>query len=247
LTRQLWVWGERGEFKLYQVPEGRYKLHVRQGNLVEIEREVTSKPGEETDIGTLRMESGAEVYGTVTRSDGAPLEGVVKVYLVRKVRDERTGHEVFQTVKRAVCKTDGTYRLKGIPEGEFLIQVLEEDVTGTNPAAPVSIAAGTGGIQRDLTLHGAGFVRLSFVDLIDGELRAVIMPKTELVHLESGEFKLWTGERTPYRGGRYAIRVDLKQPDGTLQRHENVKEVTIQEGETVGPIELALHEIRNGG
>ncbi|MHC4548111.1 MAG: carboxypeptidase-like regulatory domain-containing protein [Planctomycetota bacterium] len=246
IARQLQVFGENGTFKLYQVPEGNYLLRVRFGNYIDAHLEVEAIGGQEVDVGSITLREGAEIYGTVRRSDGSELEGVVKVHLGRKVKS-RSGQEVFEIVGRSYALKDGTYRIKGVPVGSFwLWPESVKDPSGVTDPVPIEVARGVGGVQRDLVIHGEGFLELKFMDEVDGKVTHVVPPPTYLIETATGKEIRWFGAGTRLQGGRYEVAVELKDAAGVPHRYK-VREVAVQEGKTTGPIEVRLFEIRNGG
>ncbi len=244
IQRQMQVFGEDGKFTLYQVPEGKYLLHIKYGNYINRTLEVAAIGGKEVDVGTVTMQEGAEVYGTVTRSNGAELEGVVKVHLGRKVRN-RAGREVFDIVGRAYALRDGRYRIKGVPTGSFWLwpESVKDPSDVTDPV-PVEIGVGVGGVQRDLVIYGTGFLELKFMEEIEGRIVHVVQPVTYLIETRTGKEIRWFGEGTRLRPGRYEIHVQLQDADGVSHRYK-AGDASVQEGETTGPIEIRLFEIRN--
>lgn len=235
--RPLPVWGENGEFRMQGVPEGRYTLLARYGNLQDgVVPGVEVAVGGETDVGLIQMAEGAEIAGVVRLSSGRPIEKTVKVHLSRKVG------EGWETVRYAYCQPDGGYSLKGLPPGAFWIQPSDGKSRTTDPL-PVEIPAGTAFLRQDLVLEGQGFLKLSFVDFLEGQERPVVQPPVWLREEASGKVLRWTGEGTALRPGRYRMLLDLNDSAGVSQRYE-ANEVLVQEGETAGPIVVRLHEIR---
>jgi len=232
------VWGENGAFEVKSVPAGAYSLLVRYGNLVDATvDDVQVVSGADTDVGTITMRSGAEIRGTVRRSSGKPLEKSVKVVLARKL-----GENEFRTVKYAYCQKDGTYALKGVPEGTFVIQPTDGDAR-TTPPLEVTIAGDTGFVEKDLVLYGIGRLRFQFLDLVDGRPQAVMQPTVWIRYAESGETVRWHADGTPLRPGPATVFVDLPDADGAPRRYAAC-EAVVKEGELPDPIEVRLYEIR---
>ena len=243
VARQLQVRSEAdGGFKLYGVPEGRYTLHVLHEELIDAAVPVEAVGGEERDIGVITLQRGAEIYGTVTRSGGGPLEGVVSVWL--GTRDP--GQEHPRTVAHVAARSDGVYRMPGIAPGSYLLwpESIQNPSAVTKPLR-VEIGSSTGAVQQDLVIHGEGFLQIRFMDLVEGQLRHVVQPVTWLRDTASGEEIRWFGEGTRLQSGRYEVFVEQPGPDGVPQRY-SAATVRVQEGETTGPIEVRLFEIRNG-
>lgn len=246
VARQLQVWGEDGAFKIYQVPAGRYRLHIRWGSYVDAVRPVDAVGGVETDVGTISLASGAEIYGVVTRANGRPLEGVVKVLLSAK-RKNRAGREVYELVRRAWVQKDGTYRLRGIPEGTFYLQPESvQERSSTTPPERIEVPPAAGGIERNLVLYGETHLKIRFLDLVNGQERQVVPPPTWAVEERTGKEIRWYGEGTTLRPGRYTVYVDLKTEEGVSQRYKCFA-IDLQEDGNPDPIEVRLYEIRDGG
>jgi hypothetical protein len=240
------VWGENGAFTIYQVPAGRYRLRIRWGSYVDAVVPIEAAGGVETDVGTITLRSGAEIYGSVTRANGKPLEGVVKVLLSARVKN-RAGRESYQLVRRAWVQKDGTYRLRGIPEGTFFLQpesVSQESTT--TPPERVEVPPNAGGIERNLVLYGEARMRIRFVDLVRGQERQVVPPTTWAVEERSGKEIRWYGEGTTLRPGKYTVYVDMNNAEGVSQRYRCFT-IDLQEDGDPDPIEVRLYEIRDGG
>jgi hypothetical protein len=236
--RPIPVWGENGEFTLAGIPTGTYQLLVRYGNLVDatVDR-VEVKSGETTDVGAITMQVGAEIRGTVRRANGKPIEKTVKVVLARRLAEGD-----YRTVRTAFCQKDGSYSLRGVPAGEFVLQPSDGGAQTTEPI-DVSVPEGTGFVEKDLLLHGAGHLRLSFLDLVDGRPTVVMQPPVWLEEKSTGKTIRWFSDGTPLRPGAYRILVDLRVGDSDPRRYE-AGEALVQEGEPGDPIEVRLNEMR---
>ncbi len=247
IERQLQIFGENGKFEMFQIPEGKYVMQVRYGNLQDTHKDIEIVGGEETDAGTITLETGNEIYGTVRMANGKPLKGVVRVSLGKRQKT-LAGHQVFEIVGRAYVQRDGTYSIKGVPPGDFW---LEPQTTGatqrTTDPIRVSIKPSTGGLERNLLLYGFGTVSLKFLDLVDEQLVHVHRPEQAfLVEAATGKEIRWYSDGQALRPGRYTLFVVMKREDGVPQRYK-AAEVNVQEGEKPDPIEVRLDEIRNGG
>jgi hypothetical protein len=247
-ARQLRATGTKGEFTIHQVPGGPYTLFLRTGRLVDRGLQIEVEGGRTTDVGVVTLQEGAVVTGTVRLSSGHELEGVVRVHLARRVYDEIRKREDWQTVSRGPCRKDGSYTLTGVPEGSYFLwpeQVDRWNRNVTDPV-PVEVRRGEGVVRKDLVVYGEGSLDLVFRDRVTGGVRQVVPPTTYLVEQGSGKEVRWFGTGTPLRPGRYQLVVELPDETGVSHRYA-VREVVVQEGETTGPIEVALHETRDGG
>jgi hypothetical protein len=83
------------------------------------------------------------------------------------------------------------------------------------------------------------------MDEIQGTVREVVRPKTFMVERATGEEFQWFGEGHALRPGTYSVTFELKDGNGVPQRYK-WQDVEIQDGETAGPIEVRLYEIRSG-
>ncbi|MHC4940456.1 MAG: carboxypeptidase-like regulatory domain-containing protein [Planctomycetota bacterium] len=250
-TSQLRQWfrnTDRGKFKMQGLPEGAYKLVVRYPGLVDREIDIVAVAGKDTDVGTIVLHEGAEVWGTVRRASGKELPPVVRVVVAKKIT-KRDGKQVFwQTVGRVVVQKDGSYRIRGLPNGTYYIQPLQRGANlGTSEPEELTIRSASDTVQRNITMYGEGYVDLAFYDLVRGSRTRVIVPPCYLIRKADGEETRWQGNRTPLRPGTYSLQVELQDENGVPKRHtiRDPEAITVQEDETTGPIEVSLHEIRD--
>jgi len=245
LTRQLRAFGKNGEFTAYSVPEGDYEVTVRYPIYVEQTRKVTAVAGEEADLGTITMQEGAEVSGVVRNSKNQVPDGRIRVHLAKKVFNARLQRDDWVTVKRGHCDKDGAYVLKGVPPGTYWLWPENmTKISRTTPETEIVVTAGTGLIARDLTMWGEGKLKLRFLDEVDGSVREVVRPKfTWVIEKRTGKEIRWFGEGQAMRPGTYTVVFQLRDRNGDPKRY-SWRDVEIQAGETTGPIEVKLHEIR---
>ena len=245
LTRQLRTFGKDGEFTAYSVPEGRYELRVRYPTYIDEVLKVTAVAGKETDLGTITMRAGAEVRGVVRDSKNQVPDGRIRVHLAKKVYNPRLERDEWVTLKRGICGKSGAYLLRGVPPGRFWLwpESLSK-ISGTTPEVEVVVPAGAGLVTRDLILWGEGKLKLRFMDEVDGSIREVVRPKfTWVLERRIGKEIRWFGEGQALRPGRYTVVFQLPDENGDPKRY-SWRDVEIQAGETTGPIEVRLHEIR---
>ncbi|MFQ5844387.1 MAG: hypothetical protein ACE5JG_05285 [Planctomycetota bacterium] len=229
------AWGRDGAFRVYGVPEGKYDVVVRYGNLMDaVQHGVEAKAGVEVDVGTIRMEPGSMIVGTLRRASGKPLEETVLLHLGRKKADRP------ETVRRAYAQTDGSYTIKGVPPGTFYLWP-----EGARTNEPVQIVIDRQGEVRrvDLVLWGEGFLDLEFLDVAGGRERQALPPAVRLTPQPDGEPVAWTSNGLPLRPGRYALSFLVPDHSGTPRRLE-WGTVDIQEGETKGPIRVRWDDLR---
>jgi len=247
IAHQLQGGSDKGNFSIFGVPEGEYVLKIDSTEYIDVEQRVSIVGGRTTDVGTITLHPGAEIYGAVTRSSGKPLEGVIRVFLSKKAASATTGREQFELVGRAFAKQDGSYRIAGIAPGTYWLEPDSiQDPSSTTAPIRIVIEASTGALERNLVIQGKGHVDLHFFDLVDGQLRRVVPPGVvTLVEQKSGAEVRWFGKGSPLRRGRYDVYIDLKTGKQDVPQRYRWGEVEVQEDETTGPIEVKLHEIRD--
>jgi hypothetical protein len=206
-TSQLRQWirnADRGKFKMQGIPEGSYKLLVRFPGLVDREVDITAVAGQDSDIGTIVLHEGAEVWGTLRRASGKDLPPVVRVILARRIaRRTRDGEQVsWQTIARVVAQQDGLYRMRGLPEGTFYIQPTTPGANfGTTEPDKITISTPSDRIHKNIVMHGEGYVDLAYYDLVRGSRTRVIIPPSYAIRKADGKETRWLGNRTPLRPG----------------------------------------------
>lgn len=233
-------WGAKGEFRLTDVHEGRYRLVVIfapfQDEAVE---DVAIDPGRETDIGLVRMRPGAEIAGTVRYASGKAIKDTIAVHLGRKRGN------AYEPVRHANCRPDGSYRLFGIPPGSY--HIWPETMLRTTEPKLVEIPEGVGFLQIDLVIEGEGFLDLAFLDYVEGRLVPVVQPeKVFLLEESNGREHRWLGSGYPLRPGWYTASAELVRADGTTGRFR-LGRFEVKDEQTTGPITISLPEVRDGG
>lgn len=247
ITTQLRKWEthpDNGRFSMEAIPEGDYTLTVRFPGLVDAQATVHAVAGQKTDVGTIRLMAGAEIWGNVTRAGGKEIKGVVRVALARRIR--RPGHSVdeYVTVARTVVQKDGSYRMRGLPNGTFYIQPVQTTNLGTTKPELITVNGASDSIRKDMVMHGSGFVALHYFDTVRGSRIRVVAVPTYLIRKADGNETRWWGSGSSFRPGVHDIQVEMKNSQGVPTRY-TAAQVTIQEERTAGPIELSLDEIRN--
>jgi len=223
--------GKDGEFTVYNVPEGAYKVRIQDAHEVFQDHFVMGvqvAASGETDMGTIVMEEGAEIAGVVRRSSGKPLNTRVRVVLARKVGEE------FQHLKIVYCDQEGSYRMRGLPSGSFLL--WPDDMTSTNEPVAVELTPGQGFLEKNLVLVGEGRLILYFFDDIDGRLQVVTRPPCWLIRKGTTERIRYLGSGHRLRPGHYEVFVSVNLESGAVREHSagvyEVKELGDREGST---------------
>jgi len=247
-TSQLQEWvrnPDDGKFTLQGIPEGDYTMTVRFPGLVDRDVPASAVAGKENDVGTIVLEEGAEVWGVVRRASGQDLPPVVRVVLARRIAADGGGPVSWETVARAVVQSDGVYRMRGLPTGEFYIQPTTPGATlGTTEPEPVAIRSPSDVVEKPITMYGEGYIDLACYDVVDGSRKRVVIPPAYVIRKADGKEIRWLGNRTPLRPGGYDLQFELLDGNGVPKRY-SAGSYTVQEDETTGPIEVSLPEIRD--
>lgn len=217
------VRGAAGEFVISSVAQGRYKLTVRYASFLDKEiPTITVRPGVETDVGTIRLEEGGEVFGTLRRENGKELGRTFKVYVGRREGSRLTA------VRNAYCTPTGEYRVPGIPEGTF--EVWPEADSTTVETVEVRVARG-GATRQDLVIPSEGYLNFVFFDIKNGE-RVRALPPEGGVWLKSarkGKEIRWIAESQALRPGRYTVEYGLRHPRDRAMHRVPGGSVTVKE------------------
>ena len=215
------VRGTAGKFEIFSVAQGRYRLTVRFASFLDKELPViTVKPGVETDVGTIRLEEGGEVFGRLTRANQKELGRTFKVYVGRREGNRLTA------IRNAYCTPDGDYRVPGIPEGIF--EVWPEAGSATAETVQVSVPRG-GAVRQDLVLPGEGYLNFVFFEIKKGERVRALPPKVWLKSARDGKETRWIAEGQALRPGRYEVEYGLNHPGDGSRRRVSGGSVTVKE------------------
>jgi hypothetical protein len=141
--------GSDGQFTFENVPGGHYPVSVRKpgftgfgaaGNHADSSSQGTARAeplppqlilvGSETPSLTLRIAPQGAISGQITLSTADAPDGI-RVTLLR--REMRNGHPHWQQDGRTRTRSDGTYRLSGLPPGAYM---LSTEASVDNPGAP---------------------------------------------------------------------------------------------------------------
>jgi len=235
---------DRGKFKMSGIPEGDYAMTIRFPGLTDKTFDVTAVAARETDIGTIVLEEGAEIWGEVRLASGGEIKDVMRVVLSRKIKRGKTKMDSYEPISRTVVKSDGSYRLRGLPTGTFWLQPLSVVNLSTTEPEQVTITGPTQVLQKDLIVYGSGFVDFSYWDTVEGSRRQIVPVPTFLTRTADGKAERWYGNGSRFRPGTYDVEFEMKNEEGVPTRYKGPR-ITIQEDQTTGPIEVSLPDIRD--
>lgn len=123
-----------GEVEITRVPEGKYTLRVEHPRHVSVRRaDVQVADGATTDLGTVTMAAGGEVYGRVIGVDGAPVD-----FATVAIEPLPSGES------RDEPAMNGSFRLTGLPAGRYRVRATLPVIAGETARAP------TGELDIDL-------------------------------------------------------------------------------------------------
>jgi protocatechuate 3,4-dioxygenase beta subunit len=152
-----------GVFELTDVEAGTVDVTIRGLEFAEkTVRDVVVKSGAATDVGTITLERGRRLAGTVIDAAGAPVEGaVVRVGRMLYTEGGKAGaddgnvEELFG-IRSTTTGADGTFAIVGIPKEAGTV-AAEHPTKGRSDA--LKVAAGTDDPPAlKLTLHGFGSI-----------------------------------------------------------------------------------------
>ena len=118
-----------GSYRLKDIPNGTYLITVTADDFVNREESIVLRSGGEYEcnmelVSAVNPEDpDTDVYGTITSEDETPVSDA-NILLTEKLDDEADG---MGAQYRTQTDTDGSYRLKDIPNGTYLITVTADD------------------------------------------------------------------------------------------------------------------------
>lgn len=135
-----------GVFEIKNLTPGSYDVTFRGVEFAEtVRRDIKVDPGKTTDLGTMTVDAGRRVTGTVVDGNGTPVAGArVKVgemlWSVEGGDDNMEAIESMQGMRSATSADDGTFTIIGIPEKATNI-AAQHETRGSSPA--LALPAGT--------------------------------------------------------------------------------------------------------
>ncbi len=139
--------GEKGEFKLQNLPPGRIGLIVNAEGFPETAANVDLAPGEKKEGVRIVIQAGVAIKGRVTDGDGLPLEGIDVLLL--------PWPEAFDPIRAAYTGADGTYAIQGVALGKYVVRALARKgvpISPDNDQKEVTIGEGDTEKTVDLCL-----------------------------------------------------------------------------------------------
>ena len=118
-----------GSYRLKDIPNGTYLIKVTADDFVNREESIVLRSGGEYEcnmelVSAVNPEDpDTDVYGTITSEDETPVSDA-NILLTEKLDDEADGMGAQYSTQ---TDTDGSYRLKDIPNGTYLIKVTADD------------------------------------------------------------------------------------------------------------------------
>ncbi len=142
---------DKGAFRVGGLAASRYRVEVRPPDaLVERREAVELARGRTHDLGTFRARPGLALSGTVTGDDGEPAEGIT----LRAFRRLGQGRALE---RRGTSDAEGRFRLGGLAEGRYDLDVDPRSAGGWLPAEREDLAVP--GPPVDLQLERGAVVR----------------------------------------------------------------------------------------
>lgn len=183
-----------GAFALTELAPGRLRLVVRHDEhaAAEVIRSVAGDPERPADLGEIDLPAAGEVEGEVLDPDGEPVAGA------RVARDRVPSYLPLGPLPPGVVTTDrdGRFTLRGIPEGDAVVEAYTAELGRAAEAAPVRAGRTTTGVRITLPgdaprpdARGAGSVALT-LGVVRGALVALLVPpggEAELAGVEPGD------------------------------------------------------------
>ena len=114
-----------GKYRINGVAAGRYSISATApgfGLFSDLPRQVQINEGENVENLDFELKRGGAITGRVTNSNNSPLVGV-KVGLMRFYADGRAAPLAIFSSQMGVTDDRGSYRLYGLPEGRYLVNV----------------------------------------------------------------------------------------------------------------------------
>lgn len=143
---------EDGTFTISEVEPGTYSLQVRAKGyaLAEVAAQPI-EPGQELNVGDIKLGKGLLLSGIVSDGDGKPVAGAIVI--LQKPSDSSTWFQQGEEVSRDDTDANGRFELAGALEGSFTLRA-----TATGFAAywqPLKVSGDTAGLEIQLARGGS--------------------------------------------------------------------------------------------
>lgn len=140
-----------GAFTLTDVPAGRQVLSVSaSGWAPKNVEDVEIEEGKATDVGTIMLEAGRVLTGTVRDGQGSPVEGAQVLAAPQILGD---GKSLGGAAAQARTDAQGGFTLRGLGSGALTV-VAEHPTLGRS--SPLAVPLGDGEAPLELVLHQEG-------------------------------------------------------------------------------------------
>ena len=158
--------GERGEFQVKALAAGKYKLSVPGAGWLPLTRQITLDWGEALDLGTLALDRGESLSGTVRDEDQKPLVGARVRLSPSNVSFFNMGAvaaDIVSGEKTAMTGSSGEFHISGLLEGDYR---LVANARGYVPEAMKKVPSGD---TVSLVLRRGSTVEGRVLEAGDGE------------------------------------------------------------------------------
>lgn len=148
--------GEDGAFLVAGLEPGRYLVRVQYANRASAHELVNLERPDISHLGTVMLQTGARLHGSIRSRGGDPLAGV-------EVRLYDRAREFMEPLLTTVSRVDGKYEISGVAPGMYradirsgrLLLSQQIEVRPAQENVEVDFSAGGGRLEGVITRHGA--------------------------------------------------------------------------------------------